>query len=182
MIPPPTVRLAMPGNLNCYTHAALSWGKPVSDPQSPVGRLAFANGQAERPGNGTFDAPSVRLAINGKGQGETNGALMDPPSVRLAITADGGTKPQKTADALAAGDRPALLVSYVYLEAVPEEPSPLPLPRLGDGLRGVFRPQQRAAVIDLQQYIDCCKRLMAEDPTLTEVFSLDVIGDWKASA
>ena len=44
-----------------------------------------------------------------------------------------------------------------------------------------FRPDNSGATIKLQEYIDTCKRLMAEDPTLTEIFALDVIGDWRAS-
>ena len=46
---------------------------------------------------------------------------------------------------------------------------------------GAFSAFNSGMEIKLQDYIDCCKRLMAEDPTLTEVYSLDVIGDWQAS-
>ncbi len=36
-------------------------------------------------------------------------------------------------------------------------------------------------MINLRDYIETCKRLLDEDPTLTEVFALDVIGDHQAS-
>jgi hypothetical protein len=46
---------------------------------------------------------------------------------------------------------------------------------------GAFSAHNSGATINLQEYIDCCKRLKESDPTLTEIFALDVIGDWKAS-
>jgi hypothetical protein len=46
---------------------------------------------------------------------------------------------------------------------------------------GAFSAFSSGVEIDLQAYIDCCQELLATDPTLTEVFALDVIGDWKAS-
>jgi len=78
-------------------------------------------------------------------------------------------------------NRPALLVSYVYLE-----------PFLKNRHRycyrdwvldsGAFSAHNSGTEIKLADYIAKCKELMASDPTLTEVFALDVIGDWKASA
>ena len=47
---------------------------------------------------------------------------------------------------------------------------------------GAFSAHSSGVRIELQDYIDCCKRLTATDPTLTEIFSLDVISDWRASA
>lgn len=82
---------------------------------------------------------------------------------------------------LEGNSRPALLVSYVYLE-----------PFLKNRHRycyrdwvldsGAFSAHNSGMEIKLNDYIGKCKELMASDPTLTEVFSLDVIGDWKASA
>jgi hypothetical protein len=46
---------------------------------------------------------------------------------------------------------------------------------------GAFSAFNSGTTISLQDYIDTAKRLSDEDPTLTEVYSLDVIGDWKAS-
>jgi hypothetical protein len=46
---------------------------------------------------------------------------------------------------------------------------------------GAFSAHNSGTVIKLQDYIDTCKRFLATDPTLTEVFALDVINDWEAS-
>lgn len=76
--------------------------------------------------------------------------------------------------------RPALLVSYVYL-------APFLKNRHRYAYRdwvldsGAFSAHNSGTEIKLQDYIDCCKELRATDPTMTEVFALDVIGDWKAS-
>jgi len=140
-------------------------------------------GQAER--NGTIDTPGGRLAYN-PGPINAYKALDVPassPVVRLATTIDGGGAmgPKAFDRHLAARhDRPALLVSYVYLK-----------PFLANRHRyhyrdwvldsGAFSAHNSGTEIRLQDYIDTCKRLTAEDPTMTEVYSLDVIGDWKAS-
>lgn len=77
-------------------------------------------------------------------------------------------------------DRPALLISYYYLKQF-----------LANQHRyhyrnwvmdsGAFSAYNSGAVIDLQAYIDCCKQLMATDPTLIEIYALDMIGDWRIS-
>jgi hypothetical protein len=46
---------------------------------------------------------------------------------------------------------------------------------------GAFSAHNSGTEIKLQNFIDTAKRLRDEDPTLTEVFALDVIGDWRAS-
>ncbi len=77
-------------------------------------------------------------------------------------------------------DEPALLVSYFYYEAFKKQ-------RQKYGFRnwsmdsGAFSANNSGKVIDLSQYIESCKELLANDPQLTEVFALDVIGDWRAS-
>ena len=75
---------------------------------------------------------------------------------------------------------PALLVSYWYLE-----------PFLKNRSRyyyrdwvidsGAFSAHNSGVDIDLTDYIHCCRDLLANDPTLIEVYALDVIGDWRAS-
>ena len=76
--------------------------------------------------------------------------------------------------------RPALLVSYVYL-------APFLKNRSRYAYRdwvldsGAFSAHNSGTEIKLEDYINCCKELQASDPTLTEVFALDVIGNWKAS-
>lgn len=75
--------------------------------------------------------------------------------------------------------RPALLVSYYYLRKWQNERAPL---QYRDWVMdsGAFSADNSGKVIDLGEYIACCKKLLAEDPRLTEVFALDVIGDWRA--
>ncbi len=46
---------------------------------------------------------------------------------------------------------------------------------------GAFSAYNSGAVIDLQAFIDCCHERKEKDKQLTEIFALDVIGDWKAS-
>jgi hypothetical protein len=46
---------------------------------------------------------------------------------------------------------------------------------------GAYSAFTTGASIDLGIYIDFCLERLATDPQCTEVFSLDVIGDWKAS-
>jgi hypothetical protein len=86
-----------------------------------------------------------------------------------------GLAPQKLKE-----DEPALLVSYFYLKHFQKE-------RHRYGFRdwsldsGAFSANNSGKPIDLTEYIEACKELLANDPTLVEVFALDVIGDWKAS-
>lgn len=179
------VRLAYnPGPVNAY--------KALSPPSV---RLAYGNSPPERNGTSGLEANarSVRLAVAphskkggansvehhvGKGGlGKTREAGQEPNEC-LAL---GGTHSQDKV--MAMEDRataPALLVSYVYLE-----------PFLKHRERyyyrdwvldsGAFSAHNSGTEIVLQDYIDCCKKLLLEDQTLTEVFALDVIGDWKAS-
>ena len=76
--------------------------------------------------------------------------------------------------------KPALLVSYVYLKTFLEKQHKY---QYRDWVldSGAFSAHNSGTEIKLQDYIDCCKRLIDSDNTLTEVYSLDVIGDWKAS-
>lgn len=46
---------------------------------------------------------------------------------------------------------------------------------------GAFSVWTKGRTIDLTKYIEDCKQLKAADPMLTEIFALDVIGDWRAS-
>ncbi len=127
--------------------------------------------------------PSVRLAHVGPPQALASGL---GPVVRLAHKEAQGSGtlsgkcgnyvvpriPQRIA--------PALLVSFFYLK-----------PFLANKHRyvyrdwvmdsGAFSAHNSGAAIDLKEYIEKCLELMATDPTLTEGFALDVIGDWRAS-
>lgn len=46
---------------------------------------------------------------------------------------------------------------------------------------GAFSSHASGTTIDLQEFIDKAKELQATDQQLSEVFALDVIGDWRAS-
>jgi len=46
---------------------------------------------------------------------------------------------------------------------------------------GAYSAHTSGVVIDLAEYTATCKHLLKTDPTLSEVFALDVIGDWRAS-
>jgi hypothetical protein len=171
----PTVRLAYnPGPINAYRAldapaVRLAYhpegGRTLSEFQAstPAVRLAYGNSPPERNGTSGLEAPSVRLATCLKSQTGANSA----EHAAQTFVADNT-------------DRPALLVSFVYLQ-----------PFLKNRHRyhyrdwvmdsGAFSAHASGKDIDHQQYLDTCKELMAADPTLTEVFALDVIGDWRAS-
>jgi hypothetical protein len=77
-------------------------------------------------------------------------------------------------------DSPAILVSFFYW--------PLFEPLKNNYLfrdyaldSGAFSSYMSGAAISFNDYVALCKRLRAEDPLCSEIFALDVIGDWKAS-
>lgn len=169
-------------------------GRTLSDMKSnqPVIRLAVspigntgANSVAHHTGAAGLGhpAPSVRLATKANSGREASN--LHSPAVRLAHI-DGaqgdcvlqGTKGRKR---LPVSMAPALLVSYFYLK-----------PFLANQARycyrdwvmdsGAFSAKESGVTIHLQDYIKTCRKLLAEDPTLTEVYALDVIGNHRASA
>lgn len=101
------------------------------------------------------------------------------PAVRLALAGSGrptrpGMLPRDAANP------PAVLTSFVYLHKFLRE-------RVSYGYRdwsldsGAYSAWASGTVIDLGEYIRKCRELLATDQKLVEVFSLDVIGDWRAS-
>ena len=102
-------------------------------------------------------------------------ATFDIPAVHESLSPAPGAR-VRAQDLLA----PALLVSYFYLD---------PFLKNRDHYvyrdwaldSGAFSAHNSGATIDLLAYIDTCHRLLSSDPTLTEVFTLDVIGDWRES-
>jgi hypothetical protein len=76
---------------------------------------------------------------------------------------------------------PALLVSFVYLDGF------LPM-REELSYRdwaldsGAFSAHNSGTPVDLDSYIRVARELQDSDPSLAEVFALDDIGDWRASA
>jgi hypothetical protein len=77
-------------------------------------------------------------------------------------------------------NKPALLVSYVYLDAFLKNQNKY-VYRDWVMDSGAFSAWNSGTTIDLNKYIDCCAKLMESDETLTEVFALDVIGNSEAS-
>lgn len=77
-------------------------------------------------------------------------------------------------------DIPALLVSYYYLPQFKQNRTAY---RFRDWVMdsGAFSAHNSGKEIDLMEYIDECHKLIETDPDLVEIYSLDVIGDWKAS-
>jgi len=106
------------------------------------------------------------------------------PTIRLAhvpgAQGDNVLLGQRGVDQLPDDRRPALLVSFFYLE-------PFLRNRANYAYRdwvldsGAFSAHNSGVEIDLQEFTDTAARLLEEDPTLTEVFALDVIGDHEAS-
>lgn len=76
--------------------------------------------------------------------------------------------------------KPALLISYAYLGPFAEERHRY-IYRNWSLDSGAFTAHSTGVAVDHQQYLDTCKRLLRTDPTLEEVFALDVIGDHDAT-
>jgi hypothetical protein len=151
--------------------------------QPPDVRLAWFDIPAV---NETLNAPAVRLAQNGarmeqharNGElGFQNSGLGPAPAVLLAhqpgSQCDNSTK-EGGWNGNGAPVAPALLVSFVYVKPFLEN---RPLYRYRDWVMdsGAFSAHNSGTKIELSRYVDCCLDLMATDPSLTEVFSLDVI-------
>jgi len=196
----PVVRLAVGGR-------EMEGTRVDSALERPVVRMA-CNGQGQGEVNGSaFEAPTVRMAVSGAMSSEKVAAFMPPtesPTVRMAIgngtgNADGrcfheppaqptvrlAVAPHGVSNSdgrcfIGAPEAPALLVSYVYAEKVR---TLMPKWHYRDWVldSGAYSAFNSGVEIQLQDYIDYCKRLKDEDQTLTEVFALDVIGDWRAS-
>lgn len=194
--PGPAVRLVAPNVTGDY-QGTLALQKPPAVP-GPAVRLATGVGPPDAFAKGMVRPadPSVRLAFANCTNKEaiSTGAVakgLSPPEVRLAVTGNSDKHREgKTTDkALGSpGDGevadpsqlPALLVSFYYLPQFQENRKRY---HYRDWVMdsGAFSAHNSGVSIDLEAYIDCCLELMASDPTLTEVYSLDVIGDWKGS-
>jgi len=118
---------------------------------------------------------SLRLAYN---PGPVNQYKALAPTVRLALV---GSPPERGGPTLETEMRPALLVSFVYLDAFLKNQKRY---SYRDWVldSGAFSAWKSGTEIDLQKYIDTCAKLLESDPKLTEVFSLDVIGNWEGTA
>ena len=139
------------------------------------------------PTSSRLDPPVYRLSTPLKGQKGANSAdhlASVIPSVRLAHTpgaqGDNSLAGQRGVDQIPEGSAPALLVSYFYLAPFEKNRHRF---RFRDWAldSGAFSAHNSGATIDLGAFADAALRLLAEDPLLAEVYSLDVIGDWRAS-
>lgn len=97
---------------------------------------------------------------------------MPPPTIRLAV-------PSWEQDAGLSAP-PGLLVSYYYFKGFADPARRAPY-RDWVMDSGAYSAHQVGADIDLDAYTEKAKELLATDKTLSEVYALDVIGDWRAS-
>lgn len=137
--------------------------------------------------------PSVRLAVDASsGSGKRAEAALaktkrypmalSKPDIRLAhvpgAQGDNNLMGRNGVKQLEAEDRPGLLISFYYLEAFLRNQEKY---AYRDWVMdsGAFSAYNSGKEINLQDYIDCCKSLKDIDDTLTEIYALDVIGDWR---
>lgn len=108
-------------------------------------------------GAGGLGKPTVRLAhVDGaQGDGALQGGEGNGPQIEWS-------------------DAPGLLVSYAYLDPFIKNQHRY---RYRDWVMdsGAFTAHNSGKPVDLSAYIDKCLELLSKDPTLTEVFALDVI-------
>jgi hypothetical protein len=149
----PTVRLAIPEG------GILSPNGAIGRSLAPTVRLALADGAACRNGSLDIAAPTVRLAFN-------EGLSRPEFAVGRALS-----DPAKT---------PALLVSLVYLEGFLRHRKRYRYRNWAMD-SGAYSAFASGTKIVLGDYIRHCRELTATDPTLVEIYALDVIGDWRAS-
>lgn len=102
----------------------------------------------------------------------------DPPYVRLAY---GGDDIATRTLAQECSERPTLLVSYAYFDSFARNRSKI---RIGTWVldSGAFTAFKAGTSVDVAEYADACFKIREAYPDLTEIFSLDVIGDWRGTA
>ena len=126
------------------------------------------------------DSPDIRLAFYPEGRRTLTESPV-VPVVRLAhVPGAQGDNSLRGVERLPDASAPGLLVSFVDLRSF-----------LGIRARcamrdwvldsGAYSAHNSGPAIDLVAYIETCRELLATDPLLTEVFSLDVIGDHATS-
>lgn len=118
--------------------------------------------------------PSVRFAVSPRG-GVEDTLQQAAPAVRVASH----WRLNHCGESLEAL-RPAFLTSFVFLRWFQQRRDRLPF---RDWVldSGAFSAKNSGTEIRAEEYVETCKELLATDPQLTEVFALDVIGDWRAS-
>lgn len=128
---------------------------------------------------------AIRLALaQGSRYSGVNVAALNAPTVYLAhapgAQGDNALMGRKGVERIPDSSRPSLLISFVYLRQWLKHQSRVAY-REWVLDSGAFTAHASGEAIDLAAYIETAKRLRAEDPTLAEVFALDVIGDHHAS-
>lgn len=123
----------------------------------------------------------VRLAYGGPAKAMYK-AFPVSTDVRLAIGANCGPPHARgLAPNVGSSRLPALLVSYFYVKNFDKERHNYAF-RNWSMDSGAFSAANSGSFVDFDAYMDECEKRLEEDDQLTEVFSLDVIGDWEASA
>lgn len=124
----------------------------------------------------------MRLALHPEGKRTLKEMKNAPPYIRLAHvpSAQGDNSLSGRNGVQRVPVAPSLLISFVYLDKF------LPTKHLytyRDWVldSGAFSAHQSGVKIELKRYIEVCQKLTEEDPLLTEIFALDVIGDWRTS-
>jgi hypothetical protein len=108
-----------------------------------------------------------------------DGAALIYPAVRMAVVSP-DTMPATLCHP--ERKRPSLLVSYVYFDRFDATRRKGPLYYRDWVLdSGAFSAHNSGRKIEIAGYLMFCREWLKRDPRLTEVFSLDVIGDWRAS-
>lgn len=111
-------------------------------------------------------SPDVRLAFGGPPEAVAKGLCHVAPKL------SGAGVERET--------KPALLVSYAYIKNWLKNKHRF---AYRDWVldSGAFSAHNAGVEIKLQDYVDACKRLRDNDSTLTEIYALDVIADWRGS-
>jgi hypothetical protein len=125
-----------------------------------------------------MEAPTVRLAATcALMEHDNDDATADRyPFHRKNVQTPTDTARKK----LPASRAPALLVSFFYLKNwLRNRHRYIIRDWVLDS--GAFTALQQNIEIDLKDYIETCKRLIDEEEQLTEIYALDVIGDWRKS-
>lgn len=134
---------------------------------------------------GDTSVTDVRLVGTGNQNQRARRALESPDmtDVRLVGANAGHDQGYQVASFARADDAraPALLISYAYWKSFAKFRH---LYHFRDYSldSGAFSVEHSGGKVDLQQYIEFCLERMATDAQCTEVFALDVIFDWRATA
>lgn len=136
-------------------------------------------------------APAVRLAVAPRNQNGGNNSVehnvtlggLGHPTVRLAhksAQGDNNLMGIRGVERIPQSIAPALLVSYVYVDGfLKNQHRYCYRDWMMDS--GAYSAYNSGKVIDIDEYIEACKRLRASDPTLKEIIGLDVIGSAEGS-